>query len=84
MRVESICIVPMLAMGNVMSSYTAQNIGAGKLDRVRQGYRTGYGIVAGFAVILCLIVELTYRPLVFFRTHCLTHFPVRYSAKEIR
>ncbi len=64
MRVESICIVPMSAMGNVMSSYTAQNIGAGKLDRVRQGYRTGYGIVAGFAVILCLIVELTYRPLV--------------------
>ncbi len=64
MRVESICIVPMSAMGNVMSSYTAQNIGAGRLDRVKQGYRTGYGIVAAFAVILCLIVELTYRPLV--------------------
>ena len=64
MRVESICIVPMSAMGNVMSSYTAQNIGAGKLDRVRQGYRTGYWIVVGFAVLLCLVVELTYRPLV--------------------
>lgn len=64
MRVESICIVPMSAMGNVMSSYTAQNIGAGRPERVRQGYRTGYGIVAGFAVMLCLIVELTCRPLV--------------------
>lgn len=64
MRVESICIVPMSAMGNVMSSYTAQNIGAGKMDRVRQGYRTGYGIVAAFAVLLCIAVELTYRPLV--------------------
>ena len=64
MRVESICIVPMSAMGNVMSSYTAQNIGAGKMDRVRQGYRTGYGIVAAFAVILCLVVELTCDPLV--------------------
>lgn len=64
MRVESICIVPMSAMGNVMSSYTAQNIGAGKLDRVKQGYHTGYGIVAAFAVILCLVLELAYRPLV--------------------
>lgn len=64
MRVESICIVPMSAMGNVMSSYAAQNIGAGKLDRVRRGYHTGYGIVAAFALLLCLIIELTYRPLV--------------------
>lgn len=64
MRVESICIVPMSAMGNVMSSYAAQNIGAGKLDRVRRGYHTGYGIVAVFALLLCLIIELTYRPLV--------------------
>jgi len=64
MRVESICIVPMSAMGNVMSSYTAQNIGAGRPDRVKQGYRTGYGIVAAFAVALCLIVELAYKPLV--------------------
>lgn len=64
MRVESICIVPMSAMGNVMSSYTAQNIGAGKLDRVKQGYHTGYGIVAAFAAMLALAIELAYRPLV--------------------
>ncbi len=64
MRVESICIVPMSAMGNVMSSYTAQNIGAGRMERVKQGYHTGYGIVAVFAVILCLIVELSCHPLV--------------------
>lgn len=64
MRVESICIVPMAAMGNVMSSYTAQNIGAGKYDRVRQGYRTGYCIVFSFAAVLCLWLELAYRPLI--------------------
>jgi putative MATE family efflux protein len=64
MRVESICVVPMAAMGNVMSSYTAQNIGAGKYDRVRQGYRTGYAIVFSFAVVLCLWMELAYRPLI--------------------
>lgn len=64
MRVESICVVPMAAMGNVMSSYTAQNIGAGRYDRVRQGYHTGYGIVFFFAAVLCLWLELAYRPLI--------------------
>ena len=34
-RIESLSIVPMLAMGNAMSTFTAQNIGAGKLDRVK-------------------------------------------------
>ena len=37
MRIESICTVPMAAVGNAMSSYTAQNIGAGKLLRVKEG-----------------------------------------------
>lgn len=63
MRVESICVVPMAAMGNVLSAYTAQNIGAGRTDRVRKGYYTGYGIVVGFAVILCLWLELSYESL---------------------
>lgn len=30
MRIESVCVVPMAAIGNALSSYTAQNIGAGK------------------------------------------------------
>lgn len=64
MRVEGICVVPMAAMGNAISSYTAQNIGAGKFDRVREGYRKGYGIVFAFAIVLCLWLEIWYRPLV--------------------
>lgn len=64
MRIESICIVPMAAMGNVISSFTAQNLGAGKKDRVVKGYHTGYGIVFGFGVILCMILEFFYEPLI--------------------
>lgn len=64
MRIESICIVPMAAMGNVMSSYTAQNLGAGKQERVVKGYRTAYGIVFGFGILLCGILEIFYRPLI--------------------
>lgn len=63
-RLESICIVPMAAMGNAISSYTAQNIGARRYDRVTQGYHVAYGIVFGFAVLICLTLEIAYRPLI--------------------
>lgn len=55
-RIESICIVPMLALGNAMSTYTAQNIGAGKTGRVRKGYRYCYAMAGVFAVVICLIM----------------------------
>ena len=38
-RIESISIVPMLAIGNAMSTFTAQNMGAGNQKRVKEGYR---------------------------------------------
>ena len=59
MRVESICIVPMSAMGNAISSYTAQNIGAGQKDRVRTGYRAVTIMILGFAAMICLALELS-------------------------
>ena len=63
MRLESLCIVPMIATGNAMSTFTAQNLGAGKPERVRQGYHAAYGIIAGFGVILILVSQLFYRPI---------------------
>ncbi len=64
MRIESIAIVPMAAMGNAISSYAAQNIGAGELERVKKGYHTSYGIVAVFAAILCIILQLFSVPII--------------------
>ena len=64
MRIESIAIVPMSAMGNAISSYTAQNIGAGKEDRVKSGYRASYGIVFAIAAVICLLIQLLARPLI--------------------
>ncbi len=58
MRVESICVVPMAALGNAMSSYTAQNIGAGNYKRVKNGYGSINILVAVFAVILCVSLQL--------------------------
>ncbi len=62
MRLESLCIVPMIATGNAMSTFTAQNLGAGKPERVHQGYHAAYGIIIGFGVVLILVSQLFYRP----------------------
>ena len=58
MRIESICIVPMSAMGNAMSAFSAQNLGARQPERVREAYKACYLIDASIAVILCLILHL--------------------------
>ena len=58
MRIESLSIVPMLAMGNAMSTFTAQNIGAGKLDRVKEGYKMCYVTVLTVGAGLCIMYQL--------------------------
>ena len=63
-RIESICVVPMIATGNAVATFTAQNIGAGKMERVKEGYRASYGIVAGFSVIIAVIVVLLNGPII--------------------
>lgn len=62
-RLESLCIVPMIATGNAMSTFTAQNLGAGRPERVRQGYRAAYGIIIGFGVLLIAVSQLYYAPI---------------------
>lgn len=58
MRIESICIVPMIATGNAVSTFTAQNLGAGNVERVKKGYLAGMKMVFGFAVFICLILTV--------------------------
>lgn len=57
-RIDSICMVPMLALGTAISTYTAQNIGAGRFDRVRTGYRSCFVMAGVFAVMIWVIMEL--------------------------
>ncbi len=64
MRVESICVVPMAAMGNAISAYTAQNLGAGEEQRVVKGYRVVKWIALFFAGIICIVLELFHTSIV--------------------
>ena len=64
MRIESICIVPMIATGNAVSTFTAQNLGAGQTMRVKRGYLAGVKIVAAFAVLICAILTVFHKPII--------------------
>ncbi len=64
MRIESLCVVPMSAIGNAVSSYTAQNIGAGKQERVIEGYHVANRMVIFFAVMICFVLELLHGPII--------------------
>ena len=64
MRVESLGIVPMAALGNAMSSYTAQNLGSRQTGRVREGYHAALRLTAFFAVFLCLSLEFFHAPII--------------------
>lgn len=63
-RIESICIVPMLATGNAISTFTAQNLGAGQYERVREGYIAAYKIIIAFSLAIALIIAFFYRPII--------------------
>ena len=49
-KLNNLVISSLTTLGNGISNYTAQNLGAGKLDRIRQGCRAGLKLVW----LLCL------------------------------
>lgn len=63
-RLESLCVVPMIATGNAMSTFTAQNLGAGQTERIKKGYRSAYIIIISFGAALILISQLFYEPII--------------------
>ena len=65
MRVENLCIVPMLSIGNTVSAFAAQNIGAKKPDRVMEGYKDSYKMVLAFALFIFIIIQLFYKEIIF-------------------
>lgn len=44
MKLNTFTIVALTALGSAVSNFSAQNIGAGKLDRVMRGLKTSFGL----------------------------------------
>ena len=64
MRIESLVVVPMAAMGNTMSTFAAQNLGARKKERIKDGLRDAYLIVIAAALLICIVLELWNVPII--------------------
>ena len=66
MRIESICVVPMLGIGTALASFTAQNIGAGQIGRVKEGYKVANQMVLISALLILVVLELFNYPIIAF------------------
>lgn len=57
-RIEQLVLQPSMSLGAAVSSFTGQNIGAGKIDRTKKGIKS--------AVIIILIFSLAMLPVMYF------------------
>lgn len=68
MRVDGFAVMPCFTFGNAMTSYVGQNIGAGRMDRVRAGSRAGIKLALAVSVTLVLCILLFGRGLMYMFT----------------
>ncbi|NSW90695.1 MAG: MATE family efflux transporter [Firmicutes bacterium] len=60
-RIDSIAMMPIMNLGLASTTFTAQNIGAGELKRVRRGYRRSLAMVTICCIITSAII-LSFGP----------------------
>ncbi|MBW5389845.1 MATE family efflux transporter, partial [Brachyspira hampsonii] len=54
MRVDSLSFLPLLALSAGIATMTAQNIGAGKMERVKEIFKSGIKLSVGISVFMAL------------------------------
>ena len=57
-RVEQLVHQPFSSLGMAISTFTGQNIGAGKLDRAKKGLTNGIVMVAAISVVMFFIMTI--------------------------
>lgn len=55
-RLDSFASMPVANFGNALSSFVGQNVGAGKMDRVKKGYRVTLMMSIGFSILISAIM----------------------------
>ena len=64
MRVDGFAMMPNFSFGNAMTTYTGQNIGAHKIDRVKQGAKDGTLIAMGVSTVITICILIFGRYLI--------------------
>ena len=63
-RIENYMFIPVQSMNNGLATFTGQNVGAGKYDRVLGGRRQARYIIVPTALIISLILWVFAKPLI--------------------
>jgi putative MATE family efflux protein len=63
-RIEQLVQQPYSSLGAAITTYTGQNIGAGKIDRVKKGFRVGMWSVLIFSLVMLIPCQLLSKPIV--------------------
>lgn len=62
-KIEDFALVPERSLSNAMTTFTAQNDGAGRKDRVRQGLIRGLMLELAYFVFICTLILWLHRPM---------------------
>ncbi len=62
-RLDSLAIIPSMVFSQALSTFVGQNIGAGKIERVRKGLHRTMLMASGTAVLITLLVLIFRVPL---------------------
>ena len=63
-KLNNMVITSLTTLGNGISNYTAQNIGAGKLSRIKEGFRAGLKLVWALSLPMALLYVFGGRALI--------------------
>jgi len=55
-KIDNIALIPMVQVGNALSTFVAQNVGAGKYERVGTGLKTAMLMDVAFGVVIAILV----------------------------
>lgn len=68
-KIDSFAYMPVQEFGNAFSTFVAQNFGARKGDRIRQGVRSAFLITIVFSLVISLLVFFFAKPLMLIFVH---------------
>jgi len=63
-RLESFAVLPAMSFGMAMATFTGQNLGAGKEDRIRRGNRFTLLLSGGIALLISALLLLFRAPMI--------------------
>jgi len=61
-RLDALAFVPVMGFQQGLSNFTGQNIGAGRIDRVKRGYRATLLMSVSVTVVICALLLIFTRP----------------------